>query len=113
MMHGTQIVSVVVSLAVLFLIAVHASLGLSCKLKARKSNQYNELKKLYEDEDGIATESTLAKYSVALHRYLVMTGAVLGTLASLTASIISTLDMNEGLFIEGWITSGSWVDDAP
>lgn len=106
--------SFVTGAVALGLIACISSLAfpsLSTKLTPRRSNNRDKIHKIYEDEDGVATETSQNEYYTALPRSSLLASSIIGTLASIAGSIFSTLRPNEGLYIEGWLTVGSWVED--
>ena len=74
-----------------------------------KANGYDDVHKLYEDEDGAATEETQKEFSVALPIYLAVSSALIGGLASITNAVITTVLPIVSLGVENWLILGSWV----
>ena len=74
-----------------------------------KVNGYDDVHKLYEDEDGAATEETQKEFSVALPTYLALSSALIGCLASITNAVITTVPPIDSLGVESWIILGNWV----
>lgn len=113
MEHKAEIAPVIASSVALVFIAIIAStafLNLVIKLRRNSKNGYDEGQKLYEDEDGIATEESQKEYSATLPRYLLLASCAMGTLIAIAGSILSTLHPSKSPFVECWITFGSWVD---
>ena len=80
------------------------------RLRSRsKVNGYDDVHKLYEDEDGAATEETQKEFSAALPTYLALSSALIGCLASIINAVITTVPPIAGLSVESWIVLGSWV----
>ena len=75
-----------------------------------KKSSVNENQKLYEDEDGAATEDSQKKYSriVRILKYAVIALWGVGCLLSLSAAILTTADTNAGPSLD-WFTFASWV----
>ena len=74
-----------------------------------KAKGYDDVHKLYEDEDGAATEETQKEFSVALPSYLALSSALIGCLASITNAVITTVPSIASLGVESWLILGSWV----
>ena len=74
-----------------------------------KAYGYDDVHKLYEDEDGTATEETQKEFSVALPTYLALFSAFIGFLASVTNAVIITAFSIVGLCTEIWLIFGCWV----
>lgn len=80
------------------------------RLRSRsKVNGYDDVHKLYEDEDGAATEETQKEFSAALPTYLALSSALIGCLASIINAVITTVPPIAGLSVESWVISGCWV----
>lgn len=99
-----------VALLSIAIVASAAFLNLLINLGRNSRNSDYEGYKLYEDEDGIATERSQQEYSAAFPRYLLLASSAMGALITIAGSIFSTVHSNNGLFVECWITFGSWVD---
>ena len=65
--------------------------------------------KLYEDEDGIATEDTQKEYSAALPKYTALSCSILGFLASIITAVSATVHPTLNLRLELWLSFGIWV----
>lgn len=76
--------------------------------KAR-GNAPGEASKLYEDEDGVATEETQTGYTAVLPKCLVLSGCVLGFIASMGVAVYTTVHPRLGLYFENWLSVGIWV----
>lgn len=96
-----------VSMMLIFLVTVPTLLSLVEKARsAVRTNGYEAVSKLYEDEDGTATEDTQKGYSVALQKFLIFLGSLLGLAASITIAVLAT---PRNPYVEDWLTFGSWV----
>lgn len=76
--------------------------------KAR-GNTPNDASKLYQDQDGIATEETQKRYTAALPKYLALSFSVLGLSASLGIAVYATVHPTLNLYVENWLSFGTWV----
>lgn len=65
--------------------------------------------KLYEDEDGIATVESEARYSTYLQKGIIVLGTVAGLGFSLSVAIRSTGDRASSECISNWLVFVSWV----
>ena len=99
-----------VSFALNFAIALPSILVIIKKIKSRRIDNHNLLHKLYEDEDGIASEKSQEQYVGGFQRHIVLTSTVVGNLISLGCSIYSTVHPNEVSTVQDWTTFGSWVN---
>lgn len=98
-----------VSFALIVAIALPSILVILERFKSQGRNSYDILHKLYEDEDGIASEKSQERYLVRLPRYLVLTSTLVGTFISLGCSIYSSVYPNEVPLLQDWMTFGSWA----
>lgn len=98
-----------VGLGLVGISSIPALLGIYTRSFLCKGSGYDEVHALYEDEDGAATEESQKEYSVIVQRYLILTGAVIGLLLSIAASVLSTVHPGGMLFLENWLAFGSWV----
>ena len=89
--------------------SIPALLRIYRRSSPRKGHSYDEIHNIYEDEDGTATEETQKNYSAVIPRYLILVCAVIGLLLSIATSVLSTTQPGGTLFIESWLTFGSWV----
>ena len=76
--------------------------------KARVSAP-GEASKLYEDEDGIATEETQKEYTAALPKYLALSLSVLGLSISIATAVYTTVSPTLILYFEHWLSVATWV----
>ena len=74
-----------------------------------KVNVPDQISKLYKDEDGIATEDTQKRYSVALPKYIALSCSVLGISASLSIAVFTSVHSSSNLYVENWLSFGTWV----
>ena len=68
-----------------------------------------EASKLYEDEDGIATEETQKEYTAALPKYLALSLSVLGFSISIGTAVYTTVSPTLILYFEHWLSVATWV----
>lgn len=99
-----------VSFALNFAIALPSILVMIKRIKSRRIDNHDLLHKLYEDEDGIASEKSQEQYVVGFQRHIVLTITGVGNLMALGCSIYSTVHSNEVSTVQDWITFGSWVN---
>lgn len=109
-MENVPVIASSVALVCIAIVASTVFLNLLLNLKRNRSNGRDKGHKLYEDEDGTATEKSQEEYSATLPRYLLLASSAVGTLIAIAGSIFSTLHPKNGQLIECWITFGSWVD---
>ena len=65
---------------------------------------------IYEDEDGAASEESMAAYTVTYPKILLSIFAVLGFASAISLAVLGTLDRSlDHLFLENWFTAGQWV----
>ena len=69
----------------------------------------DETSKLYEDEDGIATEETQKGYSAAVPKSIALLCSLLGFSASMSIAVYSTVHPTLDLYVEHWLSLGTWV----
>lgn len=76
---------------------------------SRKRSRYEELEKLYEDEDGVATTVSQERFSTALSVYLLLGGTLLGQCVSIATAIQSTVQTTKDRYTQDWLAVASWV----
>ena len=69
----------------------------------------DDTSKLYKDEDGIATEETQKKYSAAVPKSVALLCSLLGFSASMSVAVYSTVYPTLDLYVEHWLSFGTWV----
>lgn len=79
------------------------------RFQSRTRHGYEELDKLYEDEDGVATAASEKSFSTTLPVYLVLGGTSFGLISSIATAIYSTVNTTAAYVTEGWLISGTWV----
>ena len=77
-------------------------------LKAMVEVPY-ETSKLYEDEDGIATEEAQKGYTAAVPKYIALSCSMLGLSASMGIAVHTTVHPMLHLCLENWLSVGTWV----
>ena len=76
---------------------------------SRRQNGYEEIEKLYEDEDGIATKTSQESFSRAASIYVLLGATFLGLGVSIATAIQSTVQSAKNQGIQDWLAVGSWV----
>ena len=91
------------STALIIAIAAHTSWKL-------KQSATTDLYKIYEDQDGLATEESQKKYfsTVRIVKLILTAAWTLGFLVSLLAAILNTVHISSLLLLH-WFTFASWV----
>ena len=74
-----------------------------------KIDKSNETSKLYQDEDGIATEETQKGYSAALPKYIALSCSILGWSASIIVAVFTTVHPVSNIYVEHWLGFATWV----
>jgi hypothetical protein len=101
-----------VALLLIFLITVPTLLSFYGRVKRKakaNGNGYEEVHKLYEDRDGVATEESQREFSAAIPTYIALSGCVVGFLASVVMAVFASIRSTGTLIIEEWLIFGSWV----
>lgn len=76
--------------------------------KSIRSTKIIKEDEIYQDEDGEATEESMAKYSTKRHFIVIFVATGLGVASSFALTIVSTInDINYGTII--WLLFWSWV----
>ena len=69
----------------------------------------DDTSKLYKDEDGIATEETQKGYSAAVPKSVALLCSLVGFSASMSVAVYSTVYPTLDLYVEHWLSFGTWV----
>ena len=88
------------------------SLFNQARSKARGSD-YEEIHKLYEDRDGVATEESQKRYSAAIPKYIAASSSLLGFIASIAIAAFTSVHSATHPCLENWLSFGTWVRDRP
>ena len=97
-----SLVAGVAGLGLVFLLTLPSLLGVASHL--RESKQQSGL---YEDEDGVATEKSVAEYSAKIPKIFLFVFAVLGLGTSIALAVLETLAAVD--LIETWLNVAQWV----
>jgi hypothetical protein len=62
----------------------------------------------YEDQDGVATKESVSAYSAKIPKILLAIFTTSGLFVSIALAVLGTLK-DDGMFIENWLNSASWV----
>ena len=107
---GSSTTASLTALVLTFLVTIPILFRIFDRVRSRsKTYGYDDVHKLYEDEDGTATEETQKEFSVALPTYLALSSAVIGFLASVTNAVFITVFPIVSLCTESWLMCGCWV----
>ncbi|KAL9596849.1 MAG: hypothetical protein Q9219_005519 [cf. Caloplaca sp. 3 TL-2023] len=79
------------------------------RFSSRRRSGYDELEKLYEDEDGVATALSQKRFATAWLLYLVLGGASLGLCLSIATAVQSTVHSPAGRDAHEWFHVASWA----
>ena len=97
-----SLVAGVAGLALVFLLTLPSLAGVASHLRDPKPQS-----KIYEDEDGVATQKSVAEYSAKLPKIFLSVFAVLGLGTSIALAVLETVAGVD--VIEGWVNVGKWV----
>lgn len=99
-----------IALILVFLITVPTLLSFYNRINTKaKGNGFDEVHKLYEDRDGVATEESQKAYSAAIPKYIALSACVIGVLASFVMAVFTSTHGMGDFFLENWLIFGSWV----
>lgn len=80
------------------------------QIASKRKDGYEEITAgVYEDEDGIATVESEAKYSTYTQKGFMFLGTLIGLGFSLSIAIRSTGDRTSSGYISDWLVFVSWV----
>ncbi|EED23005.1 ABC bile acid transporter, putative [Talaromyces stipitatus ATCC 10500] len=66
--------------------------------------------KLYEDEDGIASEESMAAYSAKIPKIILAISTIAGFVIATAGAVLTTLNRNEGLtIVQNWLIVAQWA----
>ena len=89
-------------LSLVFLLTLPSVLGAASHLRESKPKPNT-----YEDEDGVATEKSIAEYSAKAPKLFLSICAILGLGTSIALVVLETL---EGIdVVESWLNVAQWV----
>ncbi len=75
-----------------------------------KSCEFEVEHKLYEDQDGVATEESQKGYSATIPKYIALSSSVTGFLASVAIAAFASVH-GETEHIGHWLVFATWVGD--
>jgi hypothetical protein len=65
---------------------------------------------IYEDEDGAASEESMAAYTAKVPKILLSIFTIVGFATAVSVAVLGTLDRTlDPMFLENWLTAGQWV----
>ena len=65
--------------------------------------------RVYEDEDGSATEETQKEYSTTAPKFIALSSSAAGFIASIVSAVFTSAHSIRNLYVENWLVFGSWV----
>lgn len=102
-------IAALISLILVFLLTVPTFWSLFNKARSKaKWHTYEDVYKLYEDRDGLATGSH-NQYSIAIPKYTALSTSIIGCLASVTITAYTSRHPAYSLYLDGWFLFGTWV----
>jgi hypothetical protein len=92
-------------LCLVVLLTFPSSIGIASHFRDPKPKTH-----VYEDKDGVATEKTMAEYTVVLPKFLLAIFTTLGLLTAIALGVLATVNTEEDpFFFENWINVSVWV----
>ncbi|KAK8136839.1 hypothetical protein PG984_004779 [Apiospora sp. TS-2023a] len=64
---------------------------------------------VYEDEDGKSTPEAVKAFSAKVPKAFILLLSLVGLGLSIALSVLSTLDVEKGLFLENWLAVSAWA----
>jgi hypothetical protein len=99
--------SAAVALAVIGLLSVPAVINLSAQLRQRDPKP-----EVYEDADGKSTPEATKSFSAKIPKAFIVVFSVIGLGLSIALAVLSTLDAEDALCLENWLSSATWVSES-
>ncbi|KAE8555903.1 hypothetical protein EYB25_000601 [Talaromyces marneffei] len=66
--------------------------------------------RLYEDEDGVASEESMAAYSATIPKVVLSIFSIAGFVAATSLAVLTTLNQNENsTFVQNWLNVAQWT----
>jgi hypothetical protein len=109
MSNNTISVSLAAGAIALALVTISSAASLRLIAPRWHSRKDGQLQRIYEDADGVATAETTAAYSTTGPKIAICLLTLLGLGVSVALAVLSTLDSNEGFFLENWFNAAGWV----
>ena len=110
----TRLPSIIRLCVFLFVFLITSYLTYDILTKARNkevSDQGEDTTKAYQDEDGVASDESQKERSVTLTKYFTLASVLAGVIISFSFSINATIASSRNLYVDCWVSSGSWVWD--
>lgn len=102
---SSSLAAAAASLLLTAILTTPALIGVLSHFRESKSKQ-----EIYEDEDGAASEESMAAYTATYPKIFLSIFAVLGFATAISLAVLSTLDVTlDHMFLENWLTAGQWV----
>ncbi|KAI0126931.1 P-loop containing nucleoside triphosphate hydrolase protein [Xylariales sp. AK1849] len=91
-------------LGLIGLLSLPAVINLAIQLRKREAKTEG-----YQDEDGKSTPEAFAAFSNKVSKAFTILFSVIGLGLSLALAVLSTLGGIDGLFLENWLSAGTWA----
>ena len=92
-------------LALVFLLTFPSLFAITSHFRESKPKS-----EIYEDEDGIASEESMAAYSAKAPKTVLSIFTVAGLLTSISLGVFGTLNRDhDSMFIQNWLIAAQWV----
>ncbi|RDL31200.1 uncharacterized protein BP5553_09989 [Venustampulla echinocandica] len=95
----------VTGLVLVLLLTFPSFTSISIHIRESKSNPKP---KIYEDEDGVATEQSMAKYSAKIPKIFHVFFTISGLSAAVALAILATINSPRGMFADDWLNVAQW-----
>jgi hypothetical protein len=92
-------------LILVFLLTLPTSIGIASHFREAKQKFAG-----YEDQDGAASEESMAEYSAKIPKILLSIFTVFGLFTAIALAVLGTLNQEaDRMFVENWLNVGQWV----
>ena len=107
--HPTASLAIAIASLAVVTVLCHPALILTLKRFLGKKSKFFDLSDRYEDEDGVATETSEAAYSDFIQRLILILVSVVGTLSALALAVIATSKAPSSTILIGqWLQFAIW-----
>jgi hypothetical protein len=92
-------------LVLVFLLTLPTSIGIASHFREAKQKSAG-----YKDQDGVASEESMAEYSAKIPKILLSIFTVFGLFTAIALAVLGTLNQEaDRMFVENWLNVGEWV----
>lgn len=108
-LHSRSFAVGLAGLVLVFLLTLPSLIGIVAHFREPKTKST-----IYEDEDGVATEESMAGYSTLVPKLLLSILTALGLLTAIALGILATVNVDEDpMCVENWLNVAQWVIGLP